>query len=349
MLRRHFLASAFLPLLSNRHPSSFFSPGAIPVDNAAVRVFIPKTYSPDLSETMLSSIHGATLQYLADTFGTRNLPLWKKPLHDIDMGFRLQVSIDHIARSVRLHQETYPIDPVWVVSQILAESYFFDGAVSSAMAVGLCQIIPATAREYGLLVAADKPEHRFEPYAHPELSAALHAYEQVIKERQRIVRTERPKNEPTQEEAVRAIAGNSIDVLLPRAQASVAYRDKLKALDETIKQLRADSKTYLDANYAVNGGGHPITNTAFFDGFDHRFMHDKAIPVMVAMLTKALSKRGGNILVAAAAYNAGLSTTVFDERHYAAYGRIPAYEETTRYISRILGNYHEIYSRIAST
>lgn len=305
------------------------------------------SYKPDLSDNMLAAVHSATLQLLADMFPKAPLPLWKKPLQEIEMGYKLQVTIEHVAKGIRQHETIFPLDPVWVVSQIMAESFFYDGAVSSAMAVGLCQIIPATARENGLLVALDKPEHRFAPYAKPERSGALHAYEQVVKERQRILRQERPKQELTQDEAVRAIAENKIEPVLKRAKDTLAWKNKLKELDETLKNLRAECREYLEANFSENGGADPVRNSAFFLEFDHRFVHERCIPVMVSILAKNLQKRNGNILSAAAGYNAGLSTTSFEEKFYAPYGRIPAFEETTRYISRIVGNYHEIYNRIA--
>lgn len=349
MKRGAFLKTAFLPVVA---PAGLLSQGflnpAYKSPNEPVSFFVPRSYDPDISDARLSQIQGAVLQFMADSFPTAPLPLWKRPLAEIDMGFRLQVTLEHLARGVSDAKEVFPVDPVWVLSQILAESWLFDGAISNASAVGLCQITPVAAREYGLLLASDLPEHRREPFLLPELASTLEEMERLQKDRQDFVKTHRPKPEITYDEMLTAVAAGTSADLKDRASAQTAFKASVLAFDERIKVLRLDYRKYLDANYATGGGAHPVNNATFFESFDHRFLHSKAIPVMVSILSKNLSRRSGNILAAAAAYNAGLSTTYFEEKLYAPFGRIPAIDETTRYISRILGNYFEIHKRISA-
>ena len=66
---------------------------------------------------------------------------------------------------------------------------------------------------------------------------------------------------------------------------------------------------------------------------------------MVKMLANALRVRNGNILSASAAYNAGLSKTWTKQPIYQRYGFIPAYAETSRYVSKVVANYEEISLR----
>ncbi|MBV1919399.1 MAG: hypothetical protein KUG73_01855, partial [Pseudomonadales bacterium] len=84
---------------------------------------------------------------------------------------------------------------------------------------------------------------------------------------------------------------------------------------------------------------------SFFVAFDERFTYKKPIFAMVHMLANALRVRNGNMLAAAAAYNAGLSRTWTDEVLYTQYGQLPNYSETNRYLSRIIANYEEISRR----
>jgi len=65
------------------------------------------------------------------------------------------------------------------------------------------------------------------------------------------------------------------------------------------------------------------------------------------MIARALRARNGNIVTAAAGYNAGLSTTIA-QGVFKPYGTLPNYNETATYISRVLVFYHELNRRMVS-
>ena len=63
-------------------------------------------------------------------------------------------------------------------------------------------------------------------------------------------------------------------------------------------------------------------------------------------LAENLRARGGNLLAATAAYNAGLSRTYTSRSGYEPYGQMPPFRETVAYLSRIVVNHHEIARRM---
>jgi soluble lytic murein transglycosylase-like protein len=101
----------------------------------------------------------------------------------------------------------------------------------------------------------------------------------------------------------------------------------------------------LQANYE-NRSIFNDQDVRFFYRFDQRVTYRKPIQGMIQIMAENLRARSGNILAATAAYNAGLSQTYTGRSGYQPFGRIPPFQETVAYLSRIVVNHHEIAKRI---
>jgi hypothetical protein len=132
------------------------------------------------------------------------------------------------------------------------------------------------------------------------------------------------------------------------AQIQVDYLAELGLLNDSIRQAKNDYHDYIQTNITELGKRDLFGQPDFFNRFDQRFTYQKPIFAMVKMLANALRVRNGNILAASAAYNAGLSKTWTRQPVYKRYGLIPAYEETSRYVSKVVANYEEISLRYRS-
>lgn len=120
---------------------------------------------------------------------------------------------------------------------------------------------------------------------------------------------------------------------------------QIKVLDKKILESRNNYRDFLKANYQ-DKSIFDQKDLSFLLKFDERVTYHKPIFAMIQMLGENLRAKSGNILVATAGYNAGLSRTYLGGHIYSNYGRIPSYEETTKYISRIIANYSEIVKRM---
>ena len=237
------------------------------------------------------------------------------------------------------------MDPAWIMAQIMAESFYSEFAVSRAMAVGICQFIAPTAREYGMLTAGDLETHHSPPVRRAQWAGELERYyarrkrwKQAMRRRNAIA----PDARAALEDAARAQAKG---LPWPLAGEYLRAQARVDELDAEVKESRSRFQDFLSANFE----GRSIFDKAdvgFFKKFDERVLYRKPVDAMTLMLARALKARQGYILAAAAGYHAGLSLTRDDDRLYGRYGRIPAIDETVTYISRILINHHEIVSRI---
>jgi hypothetical protein len=286
----------------------------------------------------------AVLSTLNTHFGERPLQFWGRPLSQIDMEKRLSNIVHWVDVSVREHQALYPVDPLWVMGQIMAESLFYEFAISPSLAGGICQFMPSTAtKEYQMIVAGSLPEHHRAPYRKPELADALEQYRSRAAERERY-RKESAGNAPiTLNKALNWMAEGKDGKDLAAKQ--LAREKRIAEINETVQAARKDYIDYLQANITELGHSDIFKYSDFFRGFDERFTYRKPINAMVHMLANSLRVRNGNILAAAAAYNAGLSRTFSGEVLYTQYGTLPNISETSTYVSRILANYEEIALR----
>lgn len=286
----------------------------------------------------------AVLTLIEEKYRGRNLPVWLKPYEQVDLAPRVKLIAILVVRTVREQKDIYPVDPALLMGQIMAESFFSEFALSYAFALGVCQIIPTTAREYGLICAGDLPEHSDPPYLAVEDRGQLKESEILLAERNKLVALNPflKLNYRTQLMiALQALAENKP---LSAARAQLDLLNEIDRIDGEIREARQSFKNYLMSNFNGRNIFAP-DDLAVLVAFDQRLSFEKSITVMVQMMAKALRARNGNVLAAIAAYHAGLSTTM-DDGMYAPYGRLPNINSTAGYVSRVLINGHEIWQRM---
>ncbi|MFW5721769.1 MAG: transglycosylase SLT domain-containing protein [Desulfohalobiaceae bacterium] len=308
-----------------------------------IRIIVPRDYIPPVDGSYAYRLGRSVLDFVQDHYGQGNLPLWGRPLVQVDLEKRVVNIVYWVLKGVREHQEVHPVDPAWVMAQIMAESFFNEFAVSPALAVGVCQFVAPTARSYDMQVAGDVPGHHGPPHARAEGAGMLEAYYRLRQKRRELIRENRRflNNREQLRQALEALVkGRSV----PEAAQHLAYLAQAEKVQQDMDRARQDYRDYLRANFA----GRSIFNPAdvrFLVGFDERVTYKKPVTAMVHMLAQGLRVRNGNILAAAAGYNAGLSSTIAPGL-YQPFGRIPSYEETVTYISRVVVNHHAITRRL---
>jgi hypothetical protein len=221
----------------------------------------------------------------------------------------------------------------------MAESFFYEFAVSPALAVGICQITQPTAEEHGLLCAGSRDEHTRPPYKQPELADKGRAYYKLRQERRQF-RRNKPTDFLTLEDALFELVAKKRTADRAIVTKQLQYLLDLKALDRQQYEARDAFRSYLRAN-SEDRDIFDHADVAFLRKFDQRLTYRGPIAVMAKIMARALRARSGNILAATAGYNAGLSNTRASGL-YAPYGRIPEFGETITYVNKVLLNYQEI-------
>lgn len=325
--------------------------GAAPLPAACkspINIIVPSGWTPLVDsmpdEELRRRLTRATMDFIQSGYAGRKLPLWGRPLDQVDLEKRVYNLTHWIIEGVRQHLSVYPVDPAWVLGQMMTESFFNEFAVSYAFAVGVCQFIPPTAREYGMSCAGDSPAHAAPPYKLVEFAGQYKTYLEA-RDRLRELRGANARLNDCEfrlREALTAIVSGQP---LPTAKAHLAYLDKAEALNAEIREARKRFKDYLEANFAGRDIFDPA-DAVYLRAFDARTTYRDPVPAMVLMLARALKARNGNMLAAAAAYHAGLGNTE-DDGVYEAYGRIPSFESTVTYVSRLVINHYEIARRLA--
>lgn len=314
-----------------------------PVYSQPLQFLMPKSDSPGLKGDEKFRLTQAVLRTLETHFGKLTLQFWNQPFSQIDFEKRLTNIVYWVDRAVREHESLYPVDPVWVMAQIMAESLFCEFAISPSLAAGICQFMPATAKGYKLIIGGSLPEHRQPPYRRPDLADSLERYNQLIFDRERYRKDTRGDAFFDTDKALQWLAEgkDGRDKALRQQQRDA----RLVEFSNEIRQARNDYQDYLEINITELGKRDIFGNSQFFQAFDERFTYKKPIHAMVHMLANSLRVRNGNMLAAAAAYNAGLSRTYTREALYNAYGTLPNFSETSAYLGRIIANYEEIAQR----
>jgi hypothetical protein len=315
--------------------------------NAPINVILPKDPRSVLMATKNSGyeyrLRKAVLKMIAEHYRGRRLPVWGKNYEEVELEKRVSNIAYWVLRSVREYAVIYPIDPAWLLAQIMAESFFYEFAVSSALAVGICQITQPTAEGYGLLCAGSRDKHARPPYKLPELACKARLYYELRQERQRFSHQE-PVHQLSLEDALAGLIAEKRTVDPAIVTEQLQYMRELKELNQRRYEARDAFRKYLKEN----SEGRDIfndTDVAFLLGFDQRFTYRAPIAVLVKMMARALRARNGSILAATASYHAGLGNTRADG-FYAPYGRIPEFAETIDYINKVLINHQEIVRQL---
>ncbi len=332
------------------HPSEAAAEIASSLETSPIQIICPDNYAPRTDEEFRQRLETATLDFLND-YWSSNVPIWNKPLSQIDMEQRLHWITHHVVKGVEENKATYPVDPIWIMAQMLAESYFCEFAVSPALAVGVAQFIPGTAKDYGMTVAGAE----MSGLKRSDLRNSADEYYRLRREKSAYKKTSVPKgtgmlyHEETVETIIAKLASGSTtdrQKLLTDARAVNTYLDRLKQFDRDIKQAAKNYKAFIQANTQ----GRDIFNSTdanFLRRFDQRLLYKDPVRAMVKYIARNLRARNGNILAAAAGYNAGLGNTK-DTGPYQPFGRVPGITETAKYVSHIVVNHYAISRRMQS-
>ena len=117
--------------------------------NNPINVIIPKDFQPDVSEEAQGKVVRATLDFMEDLYGSSGkVFLWGKKFNQIDFEKRLKWIATWTAVGIEANADVYPVDMPLFFRLMLRESQFYEFAVSDALAVGPCQFIFPTAREF---------------------------------------------------------------------------------------------------------------------------------------------------------------------------------------------------------
>jgi hypothetical protein len=308
---------------------------------AAVNVIIPTDYVPALDAREQYRLIRATLSFLEDHYKGKTLPVWGRRFEEIDFEPRLISLVYWVAQGVQRFRDIYPLDPIWVVAQIMKESYFYEFAISRSLGIGICQFLRPTAHEYGMRCAGDVQEHGHPPYRFPELAVEIDKYYERKQEKRQYQKTNRPE-QLSLEECLEIIAGADCPKQRQRAQEIINYNKAIKGLDKSISESKERYRSFIVSNVEDKD---IFRDADFLTNFDERLSYEKSILSMTKMLSRHLRARNGNILAAAAGYQAGLSRTR-DELMYQPYGKMPAIQSTVEYLSHIIVIHHELVQRL---
>jgi len=116
--------------------------GAYNIDKSQITVIIPEDYAPlgnYSAKDFQYRLTRAILDVLQNNFSNQAMPVWGKYFHEVDLEKRVTNIIYWVLEAVQESRRIYPVDPVWILAQIMKESYYYEFAVSRSLAVGICQ------------------------------------------------------------------------------------------------------------------------------------------------------------------------------------------------------------------
>ena len=316
---------------------------ATPAYGQPLQFLLEHQQSP-LSNHKRFKLTQAVLDVLDTHYSGMSLQFWDMPFEKIDFEKRITNIVYWIDIAIQKHKNLHDLDPVWVLSQIMAESLFCEFALSRSLAAGICQFMPSTARKsYNMIIAGSVEAHHKSPYLKPHLANSLNEYRQLVSDRNKYRKATQQDATFNLNTALEWLAEGKSG--MQEATRQIQRNHQIESFSQKIRTTKDNYIDYLETNITELGKRDIFLETDFFVKFDERFTYRKPIDAMVHMLANALRVRGGNILSAAAAYNAGLSRTWTNEALYTNYGTLPNFAETSQYLSRIVANYEEIANR----
>lgn len=344
--RRHVLQAALAPLLlpllgsqAQASPESELSEIRV-VQSKDPQKIKELIATRDFADTLTRAV----LNFLLDYYASGNVPVWKKPLSQIDFNTRITEISRQVVVSIAQHSAIYPVDPFWIMSQMLIESFFYEFAVSSALAVGPCQFIAPTARSYKMICA---DEHGLPDglVQQPELKSSF-AKATRLREQMRALRRDNSSLFSSTDKLLRTVLNrNAQGLVVSEAGAYLKILNQVDELQNEYSKERNKARQYLEENFQGRSIFNP-EDKLFFAQFEQRVLYEYSVNAMIQMMAENLRHRGGNILAATAGYNAGLGNTKAEYGVFATYGRIPNFAETVDYVSKIVVVHHEIIQRV---
>jgi len=213
--------------------------------------------------------------------------------------------LELIKSSIEKYKEIYPLDPLFVLSIIKAESSFGKYEVSSSGAAGPVQLMPLTASEMGMKVffpyyyqiAIDERKMAAEYYRKAEAAASKISFKNLSDENERL----------------------SFQVKLYREIGSW-HEDQANSLFQRYKE---------ELLSMVSGR----TDEELMD-IDQRFIIPLAVDACVRILVNNARKINGDEREIASSYNAGLNAVIRS-------GGIPFINQTVTFQNRVMRFYRE--------
>lgn len=243
--KRHLLKTL---LFASALPVTMSRDAAAATCQTPVSIIIPPHYRPQLDTDIQYRLARATLRYLEEQYRGVTLQHWNKRFEDIDFEKRIVNILFWVVRSIQHHQHIYPLDPAWVLAQIMAESLFYEFAISNALAVGLCQFIAPTARAYHMRVAGSQPAHHSSSFRLPAYAGKAKEYYALRRAKKTYRKRQTPTNLLSLEDALNIITQEETETSKDIARQNLEYRHKLQEFDQGIAAAREQYTIYLDEN-----------------------------------------------------------------------------------------------------
>jgi len=311
-----------------------------------LQFLVPANYRPPSPDdaTYRRKLVQATLQYIEYFADGENIAQWNKPFARVDFEKRLDRMVTVLTQALATKAK-HPVDPAWLLAQIFNESRFYEFAISSSLAFGPCQFVMSTANHYGLGCAGNRagtvPESGIQEQS--ELVELVDRYEEA----KRLLKNFRRSGSRFQKIQI----ANIFERLLDRDPGLQKLAEEYLEFDKQEESLMVnvtEAKTRYVESVLDRVRDRDIfspVDLRFLEAFDQRFTY-RSLTAMVAYMGEELAKFNGNVVAATASYNAGRSAAMDRKHPFLRYGRIPGYEETSLYVSRIMNSFSEISQRM---
>ena len=311
-----------------------------------LQFLVPVDYRPPSPDDAVyrRKLVRATLQYIEYFADGENIAQWNKPFARIDFEKRLDRIVPLLIQAL-VSVAKHPVDPAWLLAQIFNESRFYEFAVSSSLAFGPCQFVMSTANHYGLGCAGNRaatvPESGILEQA--ELVELVDRYEEA----ERLLKDYRRSSSRLQKIQVADVFERLMKGDPGLKTLAEEYLEFIKQ-EESLKLDVTAAKTLYVESVLARVRERDILNPVdirFLEAFDQRFTY-RSFTAMVAYMGEELAKFNGNVVAATASYNAGRSAAMDRKHPFLRYGRIPGYDQTSLYVSRIMNSFSDISQRM---